>query len=61
VAPPLATALAWLNGWLAAYIALCARVVATAPFAQVTGRTAAAAAGLMLIGAAYAWRRWQTT
>jgi competence protein ComEC len=61
VAPPLAAALAWLNGWLAAYIALCARVVAAAPFAQVTGRTAAAAAGLMLIGAAYAWRRWQTT
>jgi hypothetical protein len=61
VAPPLAAALAWLNGWLAAHIALCARVVAAAPFAQVTGRTAAAAAGLMLIGAAYAWRRWQTT
>jgi competence protein ComEC len=60
VAPPLAAGLAWLNGWLAAYVALCARIVAAAPFAQVTGRTAAAAAGLMLIGAAYAWRRWQT-
>jgi competence protein ComEC len=61
VAPPLAEALAWLNGWLAAYVAGCARVVASAPFAQVTGRGAAAAAGVMLIGAAYAWRRWRTT
>jgi competence protein ComEC len=61
IAPPLAAALAWLNGWLAAYVALCARVVAAAPFAQLTGRAAAAAAGLTLIGAAYAWRRWQTT
>ena len=61
LAPPLAAALAWLNGWLAAYVALCARVVAAAPFAQLTGRAAAAAAGLALIGAAYAWRRWQTT
>ena len=61
VAPPVAHALAWLNGWLAAYIAECARLVGAAPFAQVTGRTAAAAAGLMLLAAAYAWRRWRTS
>jgi competence protein ComEC len=61
VAPPAAHVLAWLNGWLAAYIAGCARLVAAAPFAQLTGGTAAAAAGVLLLAAAYAWRRWQTT
>lgn len=61
VAPPLAEALAQLNGWLAAYIAECARLVGSISFAQLTGRTAAAAAGGTLLGAAYAWRRWQQT
>lgn len=60
VVPPLAAFLAWLNGWLAAYIAECARLVGAAPFAQVSGRTAAGAAAVMLGGAAYAWRRWRT-
>ncbi|HEY3961004.1 MAG TPA: ComEC/Rec2 family competence protein [Gaiellaceae bacterium] len=59
IAPQLALVIAWLNGWIAAYIALCARVVAAVPFAQVTGRGAAVAAGVLLIAAAYAWRRWQ--
>ena len=61
VAPSAAGALAFANGWVAAYIAWCARVVSAAPFAQVDGRTAAAAAGLMLAAAAYAWRRWRTS
>jgi competence protein ComEC len=61
VAPQLAVAIAWLNGWIAAYIAACARLVAAVPFAQMTGRSAAVAAGGLLLVAAYAWRRWQTT
>jgi competence protein ComEC len=61
VAPPLASALAWLNGWLAAYVVLCARAVAWVPFAQVQGRGAALAAAGSLAAAAYAWRRWRTT
>jgi competence protein ComEC len=61
VAPPLATALAWLNGWIAAYVVFCARAVAAVPFAQVQGRGAALAAGVSLVAAAYAWRRWRTT
>lgn len=61
VLPPVAGLLAWTNGWLAAYIAACARLVGAAPFAQVSGRAAAAAGGVMLAGAAYAWRRWRTT
>jgi len=60
VAPPVAAFLAWVNGWLATYLAGCARLVAAAPFAQVSGRAAAAAAALMLVAAAYAWRRWGT-
>ncbi|MFL5967021.1 MAG: ComEC/Rec2 family competence protein [Gaiellaceae bacterium] len=34
-APSAATALAWLNGWLAAYVAACARVAGGLPGAQV--------------------------
>jgi competence protein ComEC len=59
VAPGAAAAAAWLNGWCAAYLAGCARVVAAVPFAQAQG----AAAGLVsiggLVGTAYAWRRWR--
>ncbi|HEV2593083.1 MAG TPA: ComEC/Rec2 family competence protein, partial [Gaiellaceae bacterium] len=61
VAPPLAEALAYLNGWMAEYLAVCARLVGSVSFAQVSGRTAAAAAGIALVAAAYAWRRWQQT
>jgi competence protein ComEC len=61
VAPQLAAALAWLNGWIAAYVAFCARAVAAVPFAQVSGKGAALAAAGSLVAAAYAWRRWRTT
>ncbi len=39
VSPELAEALAWANGWLAAYIAAVARLVAGLPGAQVTSLT----------------------
>lgn len=59
VFPPAASALAWLNGWCAAYLATCAHVIAAVPGAQVTsGRSLT---GLLLVAAgagAYAWRRW---
>ena len=61
VAPRLAAALAWLNGWVAAYIALCARAVSAVPVAQAHGRWAALAAAGSFVAAAYAWRRWRTT
>ena len=35
VLPTAALALGWLNGWLAAYLAACARVIGRLPFAQV--------------------------
>ena len=62
VAPGIAGRLAWLAGWCAAYIAACARVLGGLPFARVTsGWVAAAAAVCVLLGAAYAWRRWRTS
>ena len=61
VSPSLAAALASLNGWIAAYVALCARAIAAVPFAQVHGAGAALAAAGSLVAAAYAWRRWRTT
>jgi competence protein ComEC len=52
VSPQLASLLAWANGWVAAYIAACARQVGGLPAAQVSGRAAAlAAAGALGIGA----------
>ena len=61
VAPGAAALLAALNGWVAAYVAACARGVAAAPFAQATGWAAAAAGVGALCAAAYAWRRWRTS
>ena len=54
VAPSAAFALAWLDGWLAAYLVACARAVARLPFAQLTSGRAllalvAAIAGTWII------------
>jgi hypothetical protein len=61
IAPSLASLLAWVNGWIAAYVAGCARLVSSVPFAQANGRWAALAAAGALASAAYAWRRWRTS
>jgi competence protein ComEC len=56
-APAAAAVVAHLNGWFAAYLAGCARVVAAVPGAQIrSGRAVLATVGVMLLGAAYAWR-----
>jgi competence protein ComEC len=58
VAPPVATAMAQLNGWCAWFVAVCARVFGSLPGAQVTSGRAAAVVGLGAVGgAAYAWQR----
>jgi competence protein ComEC len=49
--PSAAVALAWVNGWLAAYIAACARVVAGLPHAELASGTAVA----VLLGAPVAF------
>jgi competence protein ComEC len=59
ISPGAARIVAWLNGWLAAYIALCARVVGSLPFAQVRRPEVLVGLAGMLLVAAYAWRRWQ--
>ena len=60
--PPAAAPLAWLNGWCAAYLAGCARLIGGLPGAQV--RSAPGVLALVVLGAiaaAYAWRRWQSS
>jgi competence protein ComEC len=57
-APPVAAALAWLNGWGAWFVAECARGFGSLPGAQITSGRWAAVLGLVAVGAAaYAWRR----
>jgi competence protein ComEC len=55
ILPAAAAAVAWANGWLAAYLAGCARLVAAVPGAQVTSVmglvTLAALVGLAVAGA----------
>ena len=62
IVPPAALAAAWLNGWLAAYIAGCARIVGGLPGAQLDSKVAAVAVGLVAIFVLVAmrlpaWRR----
>jgi competence protein ComEC len=58
VAPPVAAAMAQLNGWGAWLVAACARAFGSLPGAQVTSPRAAALLGLGAVGAAaYAWQR----
>jgi competence protein ComEC len=47
VFPSVAAALGWLNGWLAAYLAGCARAIGGLPYAQVSTMTAVIAALLL--------------
>jgi hypothetical protein len=55
-----AAALAWLNGWCAAYLIAVARVIGGLPFSQIqsTRTLLMFLAGALLL-AAYAWPRWQ--
>src|SRR5262245_4422939 len=58
VAPPLAAAIAQLNGWGAWFVAVCARAFGGLPGAQITSPRAAAVLAMGAAGAAaYAWRR----
>lgn len=62
ISPGAAAALDWCNGWCAAYLAWCARLVGGLPGAQIrSGWAAAALAACALLVAAYAWRRWPRT
>ncbi len=57
VSPGAASVVAWLNGWTASYIAMCARAIGSLPFAEITsGRQLAILAALVLV-AAYAYFR----
>ena len=57
-----AAALAWLNGWCAAYLVMIARLVGGLPFAQIsTTRTLLIVLAGAVLVAAYASRRWQAS
>jgi len=62
ILPAATIAIAWVNGWLAAYLATCARIVGGLPGAQVRSPIVALVllAGALLT-AAYAWPRWRTS
>lgn len=58
VAPPVAVALAQVNGWGAVFVAACARTFGGLPGAQARSPEAVAAAcSGVLLAAAYAWQR----
>jgi competence protein ComEC len=59
LSPSAASALAWLNGWCAAYLAAVARLIGGLPFAQIesTRSLLLLLSGALLV-AAYASRRW---
>src|SRR5919109_299796 len=56
ILPAAAIAGAWVNGWLAAYVAACARAVSGLPGAQIDSRTALVVAAVAA-GLAVAWLR----
>ena len=56
LSPGAAAALGWVNGWFAAYLAACARLVGTLPGAQVTSGTALVALAALSVVAAAAVR-----
>jgi competence protein ComEC len=59
LSPQAAAAIAWLNGWCAAYLAACARAVGGLPGAQVrSGRALLVLLAVTAAAGAYAWRRW---
>jgi competence protein ComEC len=62
LSPQAAAVVAWLNGWCAAYLAGCARLVGGLPAAQVRStRGAIAVLAVTAMAGAYAWRRWLTS
>jgi competence protein ComEC len=56
VAPSAALALGWANGWCAAYLAGCARLVGGLPFAQVSSTGGLLALVGLAVGAFLLWR-----
>jgi hypothetical protein len=49
-----------VNGWCAAYLAACARLIGGLPGAQISStRGLLAVLAVALLAAAYAWPRWR--
>ena len=63
LSPAATAALAWLNGWCAAYLVLVARVVGGLPFAQITTTRSLLSllAGVFLVAAYVVPSKWSST
>lgn len=61
VAPGAASVVAWLNGWVASYIALCARLVGSLPFAEIQTLRGLVSLLVVVAAAAYAAYRCRTS
>jgi competence protein ComEC len=61
VAPGGAAVLAWVNGWTAAYIALCATEIGSLPFAEIQTWHGLVLLVAVVLGTTYAWLRWRTS
>jgi competence protein ComEC len=60
--PPASAAIAWLNGWCAAYLAGCAQLFGSLPGTQLrSGRAVVVLLVLAAVAGTYAWRRWQSS
>jgi competence protein ComEC len=59
ISPAAAAFVAWLNGWIAAYVAICARAIGSLPFAQVTSNRGLAGLAAAVLASTYAWHRWR--
>jgi competence protein ComEC len=53
VSPGAAAVLAWLNGWAAAYVALCARAIGSLPYSEITTWRGVAGLGAVVLPLAY--------
>ena len=57
VSPGAASVVAWLNGWTASYIAFCARLIGSLPFAEIaSGRELAILVALILLAVCVRYR-----
>jgi hypothetical protein len=53
LSPSAAGVVAWVNGWTAAYIAFCARLIGSLPFAEVDTSRGLAALAAVLVALSY--------
>jgi competence protein ComEC len=61
VSPGGAAVVAWVNGWVAAYIAAVARTIGSLPYAELRSTRSLAVTGAVLVAPVYVWQRRRLT